>query len=448
MSDRDSENGLGRRVKRYAQVASFASGLAARVAGQHFFGFEIDKGKHAGDLRSALGNLKGPVMKIAQILATVPDMIPEEYVDELRHLQAHAPPMGWPFVRRRMRTELGNDWQECFAAFDRDAAHAASLGQVHAATAHDGRALAAKLQYPDMRAAVEADLSQFELILKLFNRYDPGLDTSEIRVEIRERILEELDYIREANHIRLYRYMLKGQAGVHVPEVVDDLSTDRLLTMTWLDGAPLLDFRDASQEDRNRIAENLFLAWYRPYHRFGIIHGDPHLGNYSVREDLSINLLDFGCVRIFEPKFVGGVIDLYTALKENDPELAVHAYETWGFEGLSRELIEVLNVWANFLYGPLMDDRVRSIGDGGKPSDFGRQAAVEVRRKLKELGPVKPPGAFVFMDRAAVGLGSVFLHLKAELNWHRLFESITEGFTIEGMQAKQDEALIAAGLEH
>src|SRR3546814_6435287 len=107
--------------------------------------------------------------------------------------------------------------------------------------------------------------------------------------------------------------------------------------MSWLDGARLMDFRDAPQADRDAIALNLFRAWYVPFYQSGVIHGDPHLGNYTVRPDFGINLLDFGCIRIFPPKFVGGVIDLYRAISTDDRALAVHAYETWGFTGLSNE---------------------------------------------------------------------------------------------------------------
>src|SRR3546814_16748819 len=121
-----------------------------------------------------------------------------------------------------------------------------------------------------------------------------------------------------------------------------------------------MDFRDAPQADRDAIALNLFRAWYVPFYQSGVIHGDPHLGNYTVRPDFGINLLDFGCIRIFPPKFVGGVIDLYRAISTDDRALAVHAYETWGFTGLSNEPIDTLNLWAAFVYAPLLEEIVRA----------------------------------------------------------------------------------------
>ena len=312
--------------------------------------------------------------------------------------------------------------------------------------AHDGRALAAKLQYPDMASAVEADLGQLDMLFGVYRQFDRSIDTGLIRGEVADRLREELDYTREAKHLALYRDMLGRQPDVHLPEVLPDLSTRRLLTMTWLDGKPLLSFKDASQDDRNRIAETLFRAWYWPLHHYGVIHGDPHLGNYAVREDLGINLLDFGCVRVFPPRFIGGVVDLFRAIQTNDDALAVDAFERWGFVGLSREIIDTLMIWATFLYGPLLDDRVRRIDDGGRPVDYGRQTAQKVHARLKELGTVTVPSEFVFMDRAAIGLGGVFMHLRAELNWHRLFGEMIAGFTVDGLAERQGAALARAGL--
>ena len=178
-----------------------------------------------------------------------------------------------------------------------------------------------------------------------------------------------------------------------------------------------------------------------------MIHGDPHLGNYAVTDgNLGINLLDFGCVRVFPPRFIGGVVDLFRAIETKDDALAVDAFERWGFTGLSREIIDTLMIWATFLYGPLLDDRVRRIDDGGRPVDYGRQTAQKVHKRLKELGTVTIPSEFVFMDRAAIGLGGVFMHLRAELNWHRLFNEMIDGFTVDGLAARQSAALARAGL--
>jgi len=240
--------------------------------------------------------------------------------------------------------------------------------------------------------------------------------------------------------------MLKDESGVHVPAVVPELSSARLITTTWLEGKSILDFVDAKADVRNRIAYNLFRTWYVPLYFYGTIHGDPHLGNYTVQKDQSINLLDFGCVRIFPPRFVEGVITLYHALQREDRDMAVAAYECWGFSGLTQETIDVLNMWAGFLYGPVLDDRVRPIGVVEK-GVYGRDVASKVHRELKRIGGVRVPREFVFMDRAALGLGSVFLHLKAEINWHNLFHELVADFNVGKLEKRQAEMLSAFDLK-
>lgn len=441
MNGDTEKDSFGSKVKRYGKVSGTMAGLAAKLAGERYFGIKIEREEHAEKLLGALGNLKGPLMKVGQILATIPEALPPEYAQAFQQLQANAPPMGWPFVRRRMKTELGADWQSRFKSFEKEASAAASLGQVHKAVAHDGKTLACKLQYPDMLSAIEADLDQLKIIFSIYERYDKAISTSHIHAELGARLREELDYIREAKHCKLYRFMLKDTPDVHVPDIIDELSTKRLLTSNWLEGNGILDYVDAPTEQRNRIAVNMFRAWYVPLYYYGVIHGDPHLGNYTVREeDDSINLLDFGCIRVFPARFVGGVIDLYFALLENDPERAVHAYETWGFQDLTHEHIETLNIWARFLYAPVMDDTVRPIGELTQ-GVYGRETAQKVHQKLREIGGVTVPREFVFMDRAALGLGSVFLHLKAEINWYRLFHEMIEGFDVEALEKRQEKAL-------
>jgi len=421
-------------------------GLAARLAGERYLGLSLDRGRHAAELKTALGGIKGPLMKVAQLLATIPDGLPKEYVQELAQLQANAPAMGWPFVKRRMAGELGTDWQTRFRDFEKTAARAASLGQVHRATALDDRLLACKLQYPDMASAVEADLLQLKLAMGLYERYDRAVTTAEIHAEIADRLREELDYEREAAHMRLYGEILRGEPGVAVPVPLPDLSTRRLLTMTWLEGSPILDVaRRAPLAERNESALRMFRIWYVPFYHFGVIHGDPHLGNYTVAPDRTVNLLDFGCVRVFRASFVRGVIDLYHALQRDDRDLAVHAYQSWGFGNLSREMIEVLNRWALFVYGPLLDDRERLIQEK-RSGAYGARVAESVHRDIRRLGGVRPPREFVFMDRAAIGLGSVFMHLKAEINWYQLFHELIDDFDELELAARQNASLLAAGV--
>ena len=450
MADDSERNRLSARAARYARVGANVGGAAARIAGGRLFGMRGRDGGDAAALAAALGGLKGPIMKVAQLIATIPDLLPPEYAEELQKLQSQAPPMGWVFVKRRMQSELGPDWQARFGAFEQQPAAAASLGQVHRAVSKDGAPLACKLQYPDMQSAVEADLKQLELLFALHRRFRPAIDTTEIAKEIGARIREELDYAREAGHARMYAQILAREPLVRVPRVWGELSTKRLLTMDWLDGEKLLAFKQHPLAIRNRLAEAMFRAWWHPFIRHAVIHGDPHLGNYTAftegGEPAGINLLDYGCIRIFPPKFTGAVVDLYLGLRDRDEARILHAYETWGFKNLGKELIGILNIWAEFIYRPMLDDRVRSIADGVKPGEYGRREAFRVHQALKARGPLTIPREFVFMDRAAIGLGGVFLHLGAELNFYRIFNEAVETFEIKAVAERQKKALDRAGL--
>ena len=452
MAEREGSTLFGE-ARRMLRTSGAVGGIAARYACKRLFGVKGDQAAHAEDLKAVLGGLKGPRMKVAQFLSTVPDALPPEYAKELATLQANAPPMGWPFVRRRMASELGPAWESRFAEFEREAAAAASLGQVHRATLPDGGRVACKLQYPDMASVVEADLRQLKIAMAVYRRMDPTLENDEAYAELAERLREELDYKREAAQQRLYGLMLKGVPGVRVPEPVEGFCTRRLLTMTWLEGRAIqarID-EDPPEEERAAYARALFRAWYVPLYGYGVIHGDPHLGNYQVRADApenggwGINLLDFGVIRIFPPAFIGGVIMLFEAIRDDDFDKAAEAYRIWGFRNLKRETMEVLNIWAKFLYEPLLDDRVRPIQANDDPM-YGRRIAEQVHAGLKRTGGVRVPREFPLMDRAAIGLGSVFLRLGAKLNWHDLFHELIEGFDEARLAERQRQAVAEAGI--
>jgi predicted unusual protein kinase regulating ubiquinone biosynthesis (AarF/ABC1/UbiB family) len=268
-------------------------------------------------------------------------------------------------------------------------------------------------------------------------------------------VREELDYQHEAKVARLYRVMLADRPFVRVPRVEESLSTRRLLTLQWLDGEPLVAFETAPQEARDAIAVGLFEAWWRPFLRYGVIHGDPHLGNYTVaasgegdkRRADGVNLFDYGCVRIFPPRFVRGVVELYRALEANDKARIAEAYAMWGFPKLTPGMTEAMTIWARFMCGPILDDRVRSAADGVKPSEYGRREIGQVMRALKaEGGGLTVPREFVFLERATIGLGGAFLRLGARLNFHRIYEDAIAGFDEAAVARRQAGALEAVGL--
>jgi len=446
--ERDPERDrLSGRVARFARVGAGLSGAAATFGANALFSGGDAQARNAKALKEALGRLKGPLMKVAQMFATIPDLLPPEFAAQLTELQTNAPAMGPPFVRRRMAAELGPDWRRRFAEFDLAPSAAASLGQVHRALGLQGRDLAVKLQYPEMQSAMESDLGQLRVLFGLGRQMFGAIDTREVITEISERLREELDYDHEARAMGLYGAFFASRADIAVPVPDPELSTGRLLTMDWMEGRGLQTFKSADLATRNRVAKTLFEAWWTPLIQLGVIHGDPHLGNYSFTDDAGrLNLLDFGCVRVFPPAFVGGVVKLFHAMSAGDRAGEAQAYHAWGFKDLTDDLMDVLGIWARFIYGPLLDDRVRTVADGVSPGEYGRREAFQVKRALDEKGPVTIPREFVFMDRAAIGLGAAFLHLGAELNWRALFEASLDGFSEEALAARQAAALAAVGL--
>lgn len=436
---------LPKRAKRYAKVAASAARVGVGVAASRIRNAgAADPAAESALIRGALGGLKGPLMKIGQLLAAIPDLLPREYAAELATLQADAPSMGWPFVRRRMTAELGADWASHFESFEQTARYAASLGQVHFARLHDGRAVACKLQYPDMDSVIEADLQQLRLILSVFDKIDGSVSSANAFAEIAERLREELDYGREARNMRLYARMLRDVPDVYVPEPVEALSTDRLLCMDWLEGRKLDEAATAlDQAERNRLGLAMFRLWYTPFYHYGIIHGDPHMGNYTLRPDGGINLLDFGCIRIFKPQIIQAVVLLFEALSEENEEKACEAYKLWGFDKLNKEQIEVLNIWARFIYSPVLFDGLYDL-ESTNSTARGKDTARKIHSELKKTGAVTIPREFVMIDRASIGLGGLFLRLGAKVNWHRVFRELTCDFDLETLRQRQTELLEGA----
>jgi len=415
------------KLKRYAQTTSAMGGMATRLVGDKYLNIPLNDGAYSKELRKTLGNLKGPLMKVAQFLATIPDALPEEYATELLTLQSQAPSMGVPFVKRRMQAELGADWQKNFQDFNLNASAAASLGQVHKATDLKGNSLACKLQYPGMASLIEADLGQLNIIFNMYEKFNDAIKTADIKQEIKERLFEELDYENELKNLKNYDAFFKDNPQINIPTPYEALCTDRLLTLEWVDGASIFTKLDAPEEYRNNLGKLLFQAWYEPFYKQGMIHADPHPGNYLVSNNapLTLTLLDFGCVRYFSDTFIDGVKNLYNALKHNNQELAVHAYTQWGFQNLNKEIIDIITHWAKMLYDPLLDDSVRTIQQTNSGKN-GWDMAQKVHTTLHKAGGIRPPQEFVFMDRAAVGIGSVLMRLNAKQNWHQMFEKMID----------------------
>ena len=385
-----------------------------------------DNTQTAENLKKVLGSLKGPMMKIAQILGTIPDLLPEEQASILRELQASAPPMGESFVKRRMKGELGEHWMEKFEEFNLKPSFAASLGQVHQGVLENGERVALKLQYPDMESAIETDLRHLRVLLKGVTFYQESLNFDDVMIEIEERLREEVDYILESERVDIFQDIFRETEFVKIPQTIKSLSTKRLLCSSWMEGKSIVEFQDVDIEERKLLAQRLFFAWYFPFYKQGVIHADPHFGNYAVSENHDLILYDFGCVRFFENDFVEGVLDLFEGLLNKDINKCLRAYENWGFEGVNSKNVYIFNLWAELLYGPLLEDKIGPLQKDHSGVE-GKNRLFFILDSLKNANhKIKIPKEFVFFDRATVGIGSGLLRLKTEQNWHKLFCDLLE----------------------
>lgn len=256
--------------------------------------------KTAEQVAQALGAMKGALMKIGQMASFLDDGLPEPMRQALAQLQQDAPPMSGELAAEVIERELGRPPAEVFAEWDPVPIAAASIGQVHRALTHDGRAVAVKVQYPGVDRAILADLDNTDAIVGLISMVFPGLDPGPVVAEIRDRVTEELDYRREAANQRRFADYYRGHPFIHIPQVVDDLSTGRVLTSELSDGVRFSELAGWSQEERNRAAEMIYRFVFRSLYRLHSFNGDPHPGNYLFHRGGGVTFLDFGLVKHFD----------------------------------------------------------------------------------------------------------------------------------------------------
>jgi predicted unusual protein kinase regulating ubiquinone biosynthesis (AarF/ABC1/UbiB family) len=408
-----------KKTKRFGQQISTFSTVAKGVLPTNVS--EKDMDTLGRELYQKLGNLKGVYMKVAQFLATVPGTLPDSVAHYLLSLQSHAPPMGGNFVKRRMEMELGENWEKRFSFFDYTPRFAASLGQIHYAITKNGKEVACKLQYPNMKKMIQQDFSSIDFLTKIYQRFFLSINPENILEEMRERLEEELDYKNEAYNLVFFKKIFDHISFVKIPDVIDDFGTSKLLVMEWINGQSPLSVKSLS--NKNEWVKKLFYSWYYPFYAHNVLHGDPHPGNYifsTQHGEEKVNLVDFGCVKHFTPEVVDGTLSLYFGLLHHNNDWIIQGYERIGFTNLNTALITVLNEWAQLLYGPILDHSIRPM----QKNHSGENAvylAKKIHQKLHALGGVNPPKAFVMLDRAAVGIGAICMHLEISTNWFLLF---------------------------
>lgn len=322
---RESEKIPTSRVRRTATVASLAAGEAVKQFGTR--AANVTRGEEASEeamarrqletakqIVAALGTMKGAAMKLGQVMSfldvgLVPEQHREEFQRELAKLRDAAPTVSFKQMRKVIEDDLEEPIKDVFASFDEQPIAAASIGQVYRATLHDGRDVAVKVQYPGVASAVRADMQNLEMIMRLLKRMTPQLDVKAIAEEVKERIVEELDYELEAQNQRSLARIFAGHPFIFVPEVVSSLSRERVLVSEFVSGVGFEELKRRSQDERDRIGEIVFRFFLGCLYRHRQFSGDPHPGNFLLLDDGRIAFLDFGLFKRLDE----GPVDLELA---------------------------------------------------------------------------------------------------------------------------------------
>src|SRR5918997_703081 len=425
------------RVQRTAKVGSVIGGQGARYAGTK--AANIVRSKEAADealdarhleaaerMVDALGTMKGAAMKIGQLASFIDtEFLPPEYAEmyqeKLGELRTSAPPMPWKKVRKVLEEEWeGEQPEDLFEDFDEEAAAAASIGQVHKATLPDGRVVAVKIQYPGVAEAVRADMQNAGMILRLAKALAPGLDAKAAAAELKERVLEELDYEYEAQNQRSFSRGYRGHPFIYVPDVITRLSHNRVLVTEWVDGMGFEDVKQLPQEEKDRFGEIVFRFCFGSIYHLQHFNADAHPGNYVLMEDGRVAFLDFGMTKKLDPEQIELEQRAIDAASRRDPEALREALHDLGFVKQPSKLdAERLMDHVMLVGGWYMEDREYQVSSRRvmkvieSPSDPRSEYYALMRRE-------SVPAEELMGRRMETGVLAVLAQLQAKRNWYRI----------------------------
>ncbi|MGH2633079.1 MAG: ABC1 kinase family protein [Tepidiformaceae bacterium] len=439
----------GNRVTRSWRPARLAGTAAFRWAGTYLAWGDRKKRKReqfvmrtAEDVTRTMGDMKGAVMKIGQVLSLMAGVLPDEMAAQLAALQSNAPPMAYELVEQVFDAAYGMSPQRVFKHFDRQPFAAASIGQVHRAVLHDGTDVAVKVQYPGVREAIEHDLANVGMMIGLSALVARGLDTSAIVRDLKDGIRDELDYLHEAASQQRFFDAFDGHAFIKVPRVYHELTTDTVLVQEYLEGKPFSHAATLSQAERNRIGEIIYRFCFGSLYRHQLFNGDPHPGNYLLLPDGKVGFVDYGCVAHFSQETLDGFKAVIRALTDgNDPD-----HERWR---AATECIGILLPNAPFpteelyehmhwYWAPILGDEI----------EFTPALAAEMVRRNTQTGGLggrinrhcNVPEGMVFLTRINFGLAGLMAGLKAIGPWKAIvceYVDETEPSTALGWESKR-----------
>ena len=376
----------------------------------------------AEDVAATLGTMKGVLMKIGQMASYVDDGLSPAVRRTLSRLQDSVPPMSPELAAGVITEELGMPPEQAFARWDPEPIAAASIGQVHRAITRDGRAVAVKVQYPGIAETIAADLGNVALLRRMLRVAAPNQDVDALIGELRERVLEELDYRREADNQRMFAAYYDGHPTIHVPRIVDELSTRRVVTSELADGARFAELATWSQAERDLAAETIYRFVFRSLYEAHAFNGDPHPGNYLFHGGGRVTFLDFGLVKHFTPEELKPLVHMVRYLcVDQKPEAFRQAMEEAGFlvpdcPLPTETIIEHMAVFY---------DTVRTRGPRTMTSEY---ASAVARRFFDFRSPLAPyasiPRSYVILQRINLGLFAVLGEMSATADWRAIAEEI------------------------
>lgn len=379
----------------------------------------------AEQVAEQLGHMKGALMKLGQMASYLDQGLPEPVRQALAELQSDAPPMAAGLAEAVVTDELGSHPDELFARWDATPIASASIGQVHRAVTHDGLEVAVKVQYPGVAEAISADLENTELLFSMLGMLFPGMEPAPIVDELRDRVLEELDYSIEVDHQRLFADAYRGHPYIHVPEVLGDLSTSRVLTTEMAQGARFSEVTAWSDHERQLAAETLYRFVFGSIYSMGAFNGDPHPGNYLFRPGGHVTFLDFGLVKRFSHSEVAYFAEMIQ-LMVLDHDVAGYArlLERIGIlapdSGFSDQ--QISDYFGHFYDFVMTDEELEITPEYSSES---------LRRFFDLSGPhaeimktANLPPSMVIIQRINLGLYALFGDLRARNNWRRIAEEL------------------------
>ncbi len=420
----------------YVKAAGVRRSEARRAALDQQFALRT-----AQDVANELGQMKGAMMKVGQMLGFILESLPDDAQAALATLQADAPPMAPSLVEAVFHEEFGTSPQRALLDWDPVPVAAASIGQVHRAVTHDGRVVAVKVQYPGVAESIGADLDNAGLLYSMISAFTlKGLDTDALVAELRARMTEELDYRREAANLRLFAEHYQDHPFIRTPLLVEDLSGAKVLTTEWIDGIGFAEFlQRAEPAARQRAGEILWRFAQASVHRLGAFNGDPHPGNYRFDLDGNVHFLDFGMVKQWAPGEWERLAPCLDAILAEDPQRLIASMTDVGFlpSGHSVDPDQVFE-YVSSPYRPYLTDRFTFT------REFVRDT---VARVMDVKGPsaeavraLNLPASFVILDRVVWGVSAMLGKLEAEGPWRAMLLGYQRGVSTGTVLGEAEQA--------